>query len=688
MKASIQEMKALNQKTKALNQKTKLQNLAFATRLHSFSYIFAGKILKIKIMTTHVQTPPSQACCCSCDEKRRSKKPGSAWKKFIPACISLLLLVAGIWADGKLFWYIAAYAPVGLPVMKDAWKVIRQKDFFNEYTLMLIATTGAFFIGEYPEGVAVMLFYSVGELFQEAAVNKAKNNIKALLDIRPDTATVLRDKAYRQTRPEEVLPGETLLVKAGGKVPLDGTLLSQSGSFNTAALTGESRPKTIRAGETVLAGMISIDKAIEIKAEKAYKDSSLARILEMVQEASARKAKTELMIRKFAKVYTPIVFSIAILIAFIPYFFVPDYAWEDWTYRALIFLVISCPCALVISVPLGYFGGIGAASRNGILFKGANYLDLMTSVNTVVMDKTGTLTKGVFRVQNVVSPVYGKHDFLRIAATIEKYSTHPVAKAIVSASSEAETDEARQVEELPGLGVKGYSGEKEIMAGNRKLMHQYDILYDKSIDSLTDTVVIVAVNRQYAGYISIADEIKEDAQEAIQNMHALGIRQTVMLSGDRTAITDRVAKIIGIDTAYGDLLPEGKVKHLEQLKADPSNVIAFVGDGINDAPVLAISDVGIAMGGMGSDAAIEIADVVIQTDQPSKIATAIRIAKITKRIVLQNITLAIGVKLIVMLLGAWGIATMWEAVFADVGVTLLAIFNSIRILYMRMNPAK
>jgi Cd2+/Zn2+-exporting ATPase len=636
-------------------------------------------------MTAHIQTPSPNDCCCSCDEKRRSEKPGKDWKRFIPACISLLLLVTGIWADGNLFWYIAAYIPVGLPVMNDAWKVIRQKDFFNEYTLMLIATTGAFCIGEYPEGVAVMLFYSVGELFQESAVDKARNNIKALLDIRPDTATVLRDGAYRQARPEEVSPGETLLVKAGGKAPLDGTLLSPSGSFNTAALTGESRPKTIRAGETVLAGMISIDKAIEIKAEKAYEDSSLARILEMVQEASARKAKTELVIRKFAKIYTPIVFSIAILIAFIPYFFVSDYAWEDWTYRALIFLVISCPCALVISVPLGYFGGIGAASRNGILFKGANYLDLMTSVNTVVMDKTGTLTRGVFRVQDVVSPLYGKHDFLRIAATIEKHSTHPVAKAIVSASSGTETDEARQVEELPGLGIKGYSGEKEIMAGNRKLMHQYAIPYDETIDSLTDTVVIVAINRQYAGYISIADEIKEDAGEAIRNMHALGIRQTVMLSGDRAAITNRVAQTIGIDTAYGDLLPEGKVKHLEQLKADSSNIIAFVGDGINDAPVLAISDVGIAMGGMGSDAAIEIADVVIQTDQPSKIATAIRIAKITKRIVLQNITLAIGVKFIVMLLGAWGIATMWEAVFADVGVALLAILNSIRILYMRMN---
>jgi Cd2+/Zn2+-exporting ATPase len=607
-----------------------------------------------------------------------------------------LLLVAGIaWerlASGsffssyvRLFWYVAAYIPVGLPVMKEAWGTIREKDFFNEYTLMLIATAGAFLIGEYPEGVAVMLFYSIGELFQESAVNKAKSNIKALLDIRPDTATVWREGAYKEVRPEGVSPGETLLVKAGGKVPLDGLLLSGSGSFNTSALTGESRPRTIRAGESVLAGMLSIDKAVEIRAEKAYADSSLARILNMVQEASSRKAKTELLIRKFAKVYTPVVFLLALLIASLPYFVVTDYVFEDWLYRALIFLVISCPCALVISVPLGYFGGIGAASRRGILFKGANFLDLMTSVNTVVMDKTGTLTKGVFRVQEVVAPGYERQAFLNLTAALERYSAHPVAKAIVAASSETESAAVGQVEELAGLGVKGQGEAGEIMAGNRKLMHQYGISYDESIDALTETVVIVAIDRRYAGYISIADELKEDAAAAIDEMHALGIRQTVMLSGDRAGITAQLAQSIGIDAAYGDLLPEGKVKHLEALKADPSKVIAFVGDGINDAPVLALSDVGIAMGGMGSDAAIEIADVVIQTDQPTKIATAIRIAKATKRIVMQNIVLAIGIKLIVMLLGAFGLATMWEAVFADVGVALLAILNAVRILGMKFS---
>jgi Cd2+/Zn2+-exporting ATPase len=584
----------------------------------------------------------------------------------------------------RLLWFVAAYIPVGFPVMRNAWDSLRQKDFFNEYTLMLTATLGAFLIGEYPEGVAVMLFYAVGELFQESAVHKAESNIKALLDIRPDTATVLREGIYRDVAPEEVSPGETLLVKAGGKVPLDGVLLSASGSFNTSALTGESRPQTLRSGQPVLAGMLSIDKAVEIKVEKVYTNSALARILEMVQEAASRKAKTELLIRRFAKVYTPVVFLLALLIALLPYFIVANYVFADWLYRALIFLVISCPCALVISVPLGYFGGIGAASRNGILFKGANFLDRMASLHTVVMDKTGTITKGVFRVQEVVSPLYEKQEFLRMVASLEKYSAHPVAKAIVAAwPGDTEAADTGQVEELAGLGVRGHGREGEILAGNRRLMRQYNIRYDEGIDALTETVVIVAVGGQYAGHITIADEVKDDAAAAIRDMRAQGVRQTIMLSGDRSSITHQVAQSIGIDTAYGDLLPEGKVRQMEALKADSTHVVAFVGDGINDAPVLALSDIGIAMGGMGSDAAIEVANVVIQTDQPSKIAVAIRIAKVTKRIVTQNIVLAVSAKGLVMLLGALGIATMWEAVFADVGVALLAIVNSVRILRMK-----
>lgn len=629
-------------------------------------------------MSTPVQSVPTEA----------------VWKTFLPAGTSLFLLSVGLICERllpgmlsapliRLVWYAAAYLPVGLPVMKGAWEVIRAKDFFNEFTLMLIATAGAFIIGQYPEGVAVMLFYSVGELFQESAVNKARSNIKSLLDIRPQTATALREGSYTETKPEEIAPGEILLVRAGEKVPLDGMLLSEAGSFNTSALTGESRPRSLRAGETVLAGMISIDKAVEIRAEKAYTDSSLARILEMVEEASSRKAKTELLIRKFARIYTPVVFSLAFLIAAIPYFIVPDYAFATWLYRALIFLVISCPCALVISVPLGYFGGIGAASRKGILFKGANYLDLMASVNTVVMDKTGTLTKGVFRVQNVVSPTHEKDELLNLAAALEKHSTHPVAKAIAAAAAGLDVYAVGQVEEMAGMGVRGFCGDREIMVGNSRLMRTYGILYDEAIDSLVETTALVAINRRYAGYIVIADEIKEDAAQAVREMRRQGVRQTLMLSGDRSAITDRIAQAAGIDRACGDLLPEGKVKHLEALKAVRSNIIAFAGDGINDAPALALSDVGIAMGGMGSDAAIETADVVIQTDQPVKIALAIRIAKVTKGIVMQNITLAVGVKLTVMLLGVMGIASMWGAVFADVGVALLAILNSVRILGMK-----
>ncbi|MDR2119094.1 MAG: cadmium-translocating P-type ATPase [Tannerellaceae bacterium] len=643
-------------------------------------------------MSAHTSPLP---CGCGCNPgKSPEKKSGTAWKVYLPVAASLLLLMAGIALERlagaffpstlRLLWYAVAYAPVGFPVMKEAWETVRKKDFFNEYTLMLTATLGAFLIGEYPEGVAVMLFYAVGELFQESAVSKARNHIRALLDIRPDTATVRRNGTFAEVAPEEVCPGEILQVKAGGKVPLDGVLLSDAGSFNTSALTGESRPHTLRAGETVLAGMFSIDRAVEIKATKTWTDSSLARILEMVQEAGSRKAKTELLIRRFAKVYTPAVFLLALLIATVPYFVVTGYVFGEWLYRALVFLVISCPCALVISVPLGYFGGIGAASRNGILFKGANFLDLMASLNTVVMDKTGTLTKGVFRVQEVVSVLYEPQDFLRMTASLEACSSHPVAKAIAEASPGlADGGEAKQVEEIAGMGIRGYVGEDEVLAGNRRLMQRYGIEYDARIDSLTDTVVTVAVNRRYAGCIRIADEVKEDAAQAIRDMHAQGVRQTVMLSGDRSAITGRVAREIGVGEAFGDLLPEGKVKHLEALKADPRKVVAFVGDGINDAPVLALSDVGIAMGGMGSEAAIEIADVVIQTDQPSRIAVAIRIAKATRRIVKQNITLAVGVKFTVMLLGALGIATMWGAVFADVGVALLAILNAVRILSMK-----
>lgn len=640
---------------------------------------------------TNQQTHSHDHCCCS--SSIETSDTVASWKRYIPAIFSLTFLLVGIFFDNlsstnlfsgylRLGWYIIAYIPVGFPVLKEAYNAIKAGDFFNEFTLMVIATLGAFFIGEYPEGVAVMLFYSVGELFQESAVNKAKSNIKALLDIRPDMASVLRGTDYQTVSPETILVGETIQVKVGEKVPLDGILLSTNSSFNTSALTGESKPRTIRRGEKVLAGMLNLDQVIEIKVEKKYADSSLAKILEMVQDATSRKAKTELLIRKFARIYTPIVFFLALAITVIPYFIVSNYIFDVWLYRALVFLVISCPCALVISIPLGYFGGIGAASRHGILFKGANYMDIMTSVNTIVMDKTGTLTKGIFKVQSVVCPEYNQQEFIGIVSAIEKLSNHPIAKAIVSyneINEEVGLYTTKEVKEIAGYGLQGFVNDKAVLVGNSKLMRKFGIEYDENIDSIIESVVVVAIKHKYAGYIVIADEIKEDALSAIFEIHKQGIR-TVMLSGDKTSITQKVAKELGVDSAYGDLLPEDKVRHVEQLKADKANVIAFMGDGINDAPVLALSDVGIAMGAMGSDAAIEVADVVIQTDHPSKIATAMRIAKSTKQIVVQNIVLAFVIKLLVLSLGAVGVATMWEAVFADVGVALLAILNAVRIL--------
>lgn len=639
-----------------------------------------------------VQNPTHECCCsCSCSQADADNSP-SVWKKYLPAIISFIFLLAGLVTDFwvkpaffsgniRLFWYLIAYIPVGLPVIKEAFEAILQKDFFNEFTLMVVATLGAFFIGEYPEGVVVMLFYSVGELFQASAVNKARNNIKALLDIRPESATVLRENSYQCVSPEEVSIGEIIQVKAGEKVPLDGMLQSPLSSFNTSALTGESKPQTIRKGETVLAGMLNLDKVIEIKVDKKYEDSSLARILEMVQNANSRKAKTELLIRRFARIYTPIVFFLALAITVIPYWIVGDYVFSDWLYRALIFLVISCPCALVVSVPLSYFSGIGAASRHGVLFKGANFLDIMTRANTVVMDKTGTLTEGVFEVQQVISVLSSDQCVLSYAAALESQSNHPIAKAIVSYASEEKVPfyKVENAEEIAGHGLMGMVDDHRVMVGNSKLLREHQIEYDSKVDAIRETVVMVAIDDIYAGYITIADKIKKDSYQAIQQLHQLGIRQIVMLSGDKKTIVDSIANQLNIDKSYGDLLPEDKVKHIEELKTDPSQTIAFVGDGINDAPVLALSDVGIAMGGMGSDAAIEVADVVIQTDQPSKIATAIKIAKTTRQIVIQNIVLALTIKALVLLLGAFGVATMWEAVFADVGVSLLAILNAIRI---------
>ncbi len=548
---------------------------------------------------------------------------------------------------------------------------------------MSIATLGAFAIGEYPEGVAVMLFYAVGELFQNAAVKKAKRNIKALLDVRPNEALVYRENNYISVNPEMVEIGEKVQVRVGEKIPLDGILLSEKGSFNTAALTGESKPDTIAKGEKVFAGSINLDGVIEIETTKAFKDSSIARILDMVQNATTRKSKTELFIRKFARIYTPIVVFLAIGLTFLPYFFVEEYVFSDWLYRALIFLVISCPCALVISIPLGYFGGLGAASKNGILFKGASFLDEMTRISTVVMDKTGTVTKGVFKIKEIKAIGWEEPEFMKYLMAMEEQSTHPIAKAIMEYKDDGEDFQATEVTEVAGKGLKGTVNGKTVLVGNKPLMNSNNIEVPSETDNIVESIVMVSIENKFAGYVIIADELKEDAHDAIKQIRESGISKIIMLSGDKDSITQQVAKEMGVDWAKGGLLPEDKLAEVEKLMDETDNRVAFIGDGINDAPVLAASDVGIAMGGLGSDVAIETADVIIQTDQPSKIARAIKIGRSTRRIVWQNIGLAFGVKAVVLVLGAGGLATMWEAVFADVGVALLAILNAVRLQRMK-----
>lgn len=578
---------------------------------------------------------------------------------------------------------LVAYLLAGRKVLELAFRKSKRGDFFNEFVLMSVATIGAFVIGEYEEGVAVMVFYQIGEWFQDAAVNNAKRSIKALLDVRPDEVTVIRNGSPLVADPSIVELDEIIQIKPGEKVALDGELLSGSASFNTAALTGESKPDTKYEGEAILAGMINLNTVAEVKVKSLFKDSKLSKILEMVQDATARKSQTQLFISRFAKVYTPIVFFLAVALCFVPYFFVAEYNFETWFYRALVFLVISCPCALVVSIPLGYFGGIGLASRNGILFKGGNFLDVMTKVNTVVMDKTGTLTKGVFKVQQVIANGIDEKELVKLTAALEKNSTHPIAKAVTAYAGNINNGiKAEQVEEISGHGLKGNVEGKEILAGNVKLMKKFNVSYPAEIENIVDTIVVTAVNNDYAGYITIADEIKEDAVQAVKDMHSLNIK-TVMLSGDKQSVVDVVARKVGIDDAYGNLLPEGKVEKVQQLKNEGKH-IAFVGDGVNDAPVVALADAGIAMGGLGSDATIETADVVIQNDQPHKIVSAIKIGKITRNIVWQNIILAMAVKVFVLVLGAGGVATLWEAVIADVGVALLAIMNAVRIQRMKV----
>jgi Cd2+/Zn2+-exporting ATPase len=646
----------------------------------------------------HVHPKAGDGCCNHDHSHQHSDADdhdhgdSSSFKTYLPAVISLFMLLAGLAFDYfkidffqsgiRIFWYTLAYLPVAYPVIKMAVKTIAIGDIFTEFLLMGLATIGALALGEYPEAVAVMLFYTLGELFQEAAVDRAKRNIKFLLDVRPESATVFRDHQYISVKPNSIAIGEKIQLKAGEKAPLDAELLSESASFNTSALTGESTPRTIRKGETVLAGMLNLDQVIELKVLKKFEDSALSRILDLVQSASSRKAKTELFIRKFAKIYTPIVFFLAVALVFVPYFFVADYQFKTWLYRSLVFLVISCPCALVISIPLGYFGGIGAASANGILFKGSNFLDIITKVNTVALDKTGTLTEGVFKVVKI-DTLLDEGRFMQLLASIESKSNHPIAKAIISHHGNKELLPITDVKEIVGHGLTAVVNNKPVIAGNVKLFKKYKIDYPITLDEQVDAIVLLAEDGKFIGTVVIADEVKADAKTAIANLHANGVNKIVMFSGDKTLITQKLAKELGIDEAYGDLLPEDKVAKLTALKNDSTRVTAFIGDGINDAPVLAMSDVGIAMGAMGSDVAIETADVVIQNDQPSKIATAIKIGKATKNVVYQNITLAFVVKALVLILGAGGLATMWEAVFADVGVAFLAILNAVRIQKMK-----
>ncbi|MCF8409221.1 MAG: cadmium-translocating P-type ATPase [Crocinitomicaceae bacterium] len=653
----------------------------------------------------HTYDEQGEMTCCSLEEKvnkhledhddhNHSDTEKSNFRLFIPSIISFVLLISAIVIDNyiktswfndwiHITWYAVAYAPVGIPVIKDALLAIRKGELFSEFFLMSIATIGAFSIGEFPEGVAVMLFYAVGEVFQTMAVSRAKANIKSLLDQRPDEVTVLENNQAKTVKAETVNIGDIIQLKSGEKLGLDGELISDSASFNTAALTGESKPETKTKGETVLAGMINLNTVTQVKVTTAYNDSKLSKILELVQNATAQKAPTELFIRKFAKIYTPIVVLLAILITTLPYFFVENYEFSEWLYRALIFLVISCPCALVISIPLGYFGGIGAGSKNGILFKGSNFLDTLANIQNVVMDKTGTMTEGVFKVQEVeLNSTFNRDEILQMVNALENQSTHPVATAIHEYVGDIDsTIKLENVEEISGHGLKATIKGKELLVGNFKLMDKFSIAYDIDPSTIIYTTIAIAFDSKFVGYITIADRIKEDAQITIDKLKALGIKIT-MLSGDKSTVVKFVAQKLGISNAFGDLLPEDKVNKVKEIKAK-NETVAFIGDGVNDAPVVALSDVGIAMGGLGSDATIQTADVVIQDDMPSKIPIAINIGKQTKKIVWQNIILAFSVKAIVLALGAGGIATMWEAVFADVGVALLAILNAVRIQRMK-----
>ena len=604
--------------------------------------------------------------------------------------IGALAMLLPLKDELQLMLYVAAYLVIGGDIVYKAMKNIVRGQVFDEYFLMSIATIGAFIIGEYPEGVAVMLFYQVGELFQSIAVNRSRKSISALMDIRPDFANLKSGSEYKRVRPEDVQIGDLILVRPGEKVPLDGKVIEGSSAMDTSALTGESVPREVAVGDNVLSGFINKNGVLTLEVAKVFGESTVAKILDLVENASSKKAPTENFITKFARYYTPFVVIVAVLLAVIPPLLISGATFSDWVYRALVFLVISCPCALVVSIPLGFFGGIGASSKNGVLVKGSNYLEALNDVKYVVFDKTGTLTKGEFKVVGIhpADGTWTDQELLRQAAFAEMHSSHPIAQSIREAYGQ-ELDEAQVTEynEISGHGIQVLFEGREVLAGNAKLMRQEGIKH--AVPSEHGSIVHLAIDKQYAGYLVIADEVKDDSAQAIRSLKSLGVKKVVMLTGDIKAVADAIGGQLGVDEVRSELLPQHKVEELEKLDREKGSKekIIFVGDGINDTPVLARADVGVAMGGLGSDAAIEAADIVIMTDEPSKLSSAIHIAKRTRRIVWQNIIFALLVKAVFLLLGAFGIATMWEAVFSDVGVTLLAVLNAMRVLRTRTDLA-
>ena len=610
-------------------------------------------------------------------------------KKGIKIIIALILFLIALIIDFGKVWinnviYIIAYIIVGFEIVRKAVRNITRGKVFDENFLMTVATIGAFGIGEFPEAAAVMLFYQVGELFQSYAVDKSRKSIASLMDIRPDYANIEKDGKLEKVDPDEVKIGDIIVVKPGEKIPLDGTVVEGKTNLDTKALTGEPMPREANIGDDVISGCINLNGLIKVKVTKEFGESTVSKILDLVENASSKKSKSENFITKFAAYYTPIVVIIAVILAIVPPLIIPGAEFLDWIYRALSFLVVSCPCALVISIPLSFFGGIGGASKMGILIKGSNYLEALANTEIVVFDKTGTLTEGDAKVQKIEAEGISKEELLEITALAENFSNHPIALSIKSEYNKP-IDEKRIVktQELTGRGINATIDEKEVLVGNEKLMKEEKIDYKECTDA--GTALYVAIDKKYVGYILIADSIKKDSKKAIQNLKKNGIKQTVMLTGDRKQVGEVVAKELGIDKVYTELLPDGKVEKVEELlkEKSPKGKLAFVGDGINDAPVLAISDIGIAMGGLGSDAAIEAADVVLMTDEPSKIVDAIHLSKKTMRIVKENITFAILVKVIVLILSAFGLSTMWEAVFADVGVSIIAIINALRVLRVK-----